>query len=161
MTPIVVMGVSGSGKTTVATAVAASLGRPLAEGDSFHSAAHRAQMARGVPLTDEDRRPWLAALRDWMDAHPSGVLTCSALRRAYRDLLRPAFFVELTVPAEVLAERMSARTDHFMPASLLPSQLDLLEPLEPDEDGVTVDASRPAEAVIAKARGALERAHLR
>ncbi|WP_449385623.1 gluconokinase [Cellulomonas soli] len=125
---VVVMGVSGSGKSTVAAALAERLTLPFGEGDEFHGERNRALMAAGVPLTDADRAPWLLAVRDWMSAQaPTGsVVACSALRRAYRDVLRGALgdvlFLEVDVPAAVLRARMSARTEHFMPVSLLDSQ---------------------------------------
>ena len=141
-----VMGVSGVGKTTVATGLAAALGWTYAEGDGFHPDANVAKMAAGVPLTDEDRWPWLGLIGDWMseqeDAGVSAVVTCSALRRVYRDLLRenrPAVrFCHMTPPEAEIADRLEHRAGHYMPPSLLPSQLATLEPLEPDEPGVTV-----------------------
>ncbi len=162
---VVVMGVAGSGKTTIAGLLAARLGVEYAEADRFHSAANIAKMSAGTPLTDADRAPWLAAIRDWLsdqaDAGRPGVVTCSALKRAYRDELRTARgrvrFVHLTGSPELLAERMAHRSGHFMPTSLLPSQLATLEPLAPDEDGVTVDvAASPeeiADAVLARLAG--------
>jgi gluconokinase len=143
---VVVMGVSGVGKSHVAAALAASAGWTFLEGDSMHSAANRAQMHAGHPLTDADRQPWLAAVAGWIGereaAGESSVLTCSALRRSYRDTLRSGhpsvWFAHLTAPAEVLESRLRARTGHFMPASLLASQLATLEPLQPDEPGITV-----------------------
>lgn len=146
---LVVMGVSGAGKSTVGRALAAQLGRPFLEGDDFHPAANVRAMAAGVPLTDDDRWPWLdaiaAALATHAAAGTSTVLACSALRRAYRDRLRAApgrvRFVLLQMPADELDRRMSARAGHFMPARLLGSQLATLEPLAPDEDGLTVRAT--------------------
>lgn len=138
---VVVMGVSGSGKSVLGECLAARLGRPFAEGDDFHSAANIAKMSAGVPLTDADRAPWLAALRDWMDGQPGPgtVITCSALRRAYRDVLRGArgrvVFLQVSADPGAIRERMARRAGHFMPASLLTSQLDALEPLADDEDG--------------------------
>lgn len=156
VTHVVVMGVAGSGKTTVATLLAARLGVTYAEADQFHSAENIAKMSAGNALTDDDREPWLAAIRDWLsceaEAGRPGVVTCSALKRAYRDALRTAVgrvrFVHLDGPAELLAERMQGRSGHFMPASLLPSQLATLEPLADDEDGLTLDiTSEPGEIV--------------
>lgn len=155
-TSIVVMGVSGVGKTTVAVALAEQLRWESAEADSFHPPANIAKMTSGVPLTDTDREPWLTAIRDWITtraaAGASVVVTCSALKRSYRDILRGAGgrvrFVHLAAPAELITERMTGRAAHFMPPSLLRSQLDDLEPLETDEDGIAVDASAtPAEIV--------------
>lgn len=148
---VVVMGVAGSGKTTVALELARLLGWPFAEADDFHPEENVVAMSAGVPLTDDDRWPWLATIRDWVTAQTragrSSVVTCSALRRAYRDLLREAegrvLFVHLTVDPGVLVERMSRRVGHFMPPELLPSQLATLEPLCVDEDGLAVSADHP------------------
>ncbi|MFI6046837.1 gluconokinase [Nocardia sp. NPDC051321] len=149
---VVVMGVSGSGKSTVGRALAAELGVEYAEGDDFHPAANIAKMAAGIPLDDADRAPWLDLVAAWMGdrTEQGGVITCSALKRAYRDRLRAAapdaFFLHLAAPREELAHRMTDRTGHFMPSSLLDSQLAALEPLAGDERGSTVDATRdPAE----------------
>ena len=138
---LIVAGVSGSGKSTVGALVAGTLRWPFADGDSFHSEANLAKMRSGVPLTDEDRAPWLLAVADWMDAKiaagQSAVLACSALKRAYRDELlsgRPAaMMVFLQVSDEVLAQRVAARPGHFFPGKLLASQLETLEPPTPDE----------------------------
>jgi gluconokinase len=143
---VVLMGVSGSGKTTLALELRRRLGWPYAEADDFHPQANIDRMAAGVPLTDDDRWPWLDAIRDWLTAQAreerSTIVTCSALRAAYRDVLREAAgqvrFVHLTAAPEVIAPRLAERSGHFMPASLLPSQLAALEPLRADEDGVTV-----------------------
>lgn len=144
---IVVMGVSGSGKTSVAKPLAERLGWPFAEADDFHPRANIDKMSAGLPLTDADREPWLRALRDWQseraDAGHGTVVTCSALRRRYRDLLRGArgrlLFVHLSGSPELIAERLRHRSGHFMPPELLPSQFDALEPLAADEAGLTVD----------------------
>lgn len=155
---LVVMGVSGSGKTTVAQLLADGLGRPFAEADDFHPEANVAKMAAGTPLDDDDRLPWLRTMRDWLSeqaaAGHSTVITCSALKVAYRDVLREAQgrvrFVHLSAPAEVIGDRMEHRSGHFMPPSLLPSQLSTLEPLTSDEDGVTVDVdATPAQVAEA------------
>jgi gluconokinase len=152
-TTIVVMGVAGSGKSSVAKLVAERLGWPMAEGDDFHSPQNRSKMASGTPLTDADRKPWLEAIRDWLDRTPgNAVVTCSALRRSYRDILRTARgrvrFLHLHGTPAVLGSRISGRTDHFMPPALLVSQLETLEPLEPDEDGTVVDVSRSPEEIV-------------
>lgn len=158
------MGVSGTGKSAVGELIAAELGVTLIEGDSHHSPTNVDKMSAGVPLTDEDRLPWLETLaRLVADQHALGhptVLACSALRRRYRDVLRgdlPArsmFFVHLHAPYDLLASRMAVR-DHFMPASLLQSQLDTLEHLEDDEDGALVDVSPTLEEVAAEAVASL------
>lgn len=153
---LVVMGVAGSGKTTVARALADRLGVDLVEGDDLHPPANVAKMRAGTPLDDEDRRPWLMALaRVIGDAEAAGrstVVTCSALRRSYRDLLREGHpsvrFVHLVVPVEVLRARLDRRTGHFMPASLLASQVLALEPLQADEPGVVVDGTARVADVV-------------
>lgn len=158
--PIVVMGVSGCGKSTVAAALAAELRGVYLDADDFHPAANVAKMAAGVPLTDEDRMPWLAVVGQAMaDAAARGdlvVVACSALRRAYRDVLRSAapdtFFVQLDGSPELLAARITARAEHFMPPSLLASQLALLEPLQEDEAGAVVSIDAPVLAVVDAAR---------
>ncbi len=152
-TTIVVMGVAGCGKSTVAAMLAERLGWPMAEGDEFHSAQNRAKMTAGTPLTDDDRIPWLASIRDWIDRTPRhSVVTCSALRRSYRDLPRTAKsrvrFVHLTGTRAVLGSRIGSRTGHFMPPSLLISQLETLEALQPDEDGVVVDVDASPEEIV-------------
>lgn len=141
---VIMMGVSGSGKTTVAQLLVERFGWAMAEADDFHSAANKQKMASGTPLTDEDREPWLVSLRDWIDAQPGTVvLTCSALKRKYRDLLRTAdarvVFLQLDGDPELLRRRMATRSGHFMPQSLLDSQLATLEPLAPEEDGAVID----------------------
>ena len=142
---IVVMGVSGSGKTVVGRALAARLGLPYADGDEFHSPANIAKMKSGVPLDDADRAPWLDAVGAWL-AERQGVVSCSALKRAYRDRLRcsvpHALFVQLNVDPKVLQERVEARQGHFMPSSLLPSQLATFEPLALEEHGLIIDNTR-------------------
>ncbi|MFO1142550.1 MAG: gluconokinase [Amaricoccus sp.] len=146
---IVVMGVSGCGKTTVGERLAATLGWPFDEGDRYHPPANVAKMSAHVPLSDADRRPWLDALAERIAAHErageSSVLSCSSLKRAYRDLLRRGAprvrFLHLAGDKGVLAARLAARTDHFFPADLLDSQYATLEPLQPDEDGVVVDVA--------------------
>lgn len=145
---VVVMGPSGSGKSLVGAAVAAALHVPFVDGDDLHSRANVAKMASGRPLDDADRGPWLDAVASTLRGGDA-VVACSALRRAYRDRIRAqvpsALFVELVVPEVRLRTRVSRR-DHFMPAALLDSQLDTLEPLAADEAGVRVanDADLPA-----------------
>ena len=153
---IVVMGVSGCGKTTVARLLAKTLGWEFAEGDEFHAEANVEKMRRGEPLSDEDRLPWLRSIATHLQASQqagrSVVVTCSALRRAYRDVLRdidyPVRFAHIEPSAEVLRERLALRKGHYMPASLLQSQLDTLEPLKPDEPGVVVRADRTPDHLV-------------
>ena len=153
-TTLVVMGVSGSGKSTVARLLAERLGWRFAEGDDFHPAANVAKMSAGEPLTDEDRAPWLQTLAHWIaDRERAGddaVLTCSALKRRYRDVLRrPSVrFVHVTVVPETLRQRLEHRRGHYMPASLLDSQLAALEPLQPDEPGLVIPGDGPPEQVV-------------
>jgi gluconokinase len=156
---LIVAGVSGSGKTTVGALLAGRLRWRFADADAFHPAANIAKMRAGIPLTDEDRWPWLRAIAAWMDeriaAGESAVVTCSALRRAYRDALlggRPeARMIFLSVDREEAARRLTARHGHFFPSGLLSSQFGALEPPQPDEPGVTVVASGddPADTVAA------------
>ena len=141
------MGVSGSGKSTVGDLLAGRLGWDFGEGDELHPQANIAKMAAGHPLTDADRWPWLARVRGWIDEHVAagrpGVITCSALKRSYRDVLRDehVVFVHLPVSREELLGRLTGRPGHFMPAALLDSQLADLEPPGPDEQAITVDTS--------------------
>jgi gluconokinase len=147
---IVVIGVAGSGKTTVATRLAARLDCEVADADDFHPQANIAKMAAGIPLQDEDRWPWLEAIAAWIRerarAGRIAIVTCSALKRSYRDVLRTAsptvFFVHLSGSPELIAERMRTRRGHFMPPALLASQIATLQPLGPDEPGVTVNVAR-------------------
>lgn len=151
----VVMGVSGSGKTTVGQALARSLGWPFLEGDSQHPAANVAKMSAGIALDDADRAPWLQSLASWLEQVPLGVLSCSALKREYRDVLRaagPLCFVHLAVPEAELARRLGTRVGHFMPGSLLRSQLGALEPLQLDEEGLTLDGTLPVEVLLQQVR---------
>lgn len=153
MTAVVVMGVSGSGKSTVGALLAIRLGVRFVDADALHPGENIAKMASGVPLDDDDRWPWLARVADEIAAHPEGVVVaCSALRVAYRDALRRddavVFFAHLAPPVDVLAERLGARPGHFMPPSLLRSQLETLEPLEPGERGITLDDSGSPTAIV-------------
>ncbi len=161
MTIIVVMGVASSGKSTVAEGLAAKLGWPFRDADSFHPAANIAKMSAGTPLVDADRWPWLDAIVAWMDAQAAagenGVVTCSALKRIYRDRLRKSGaeirFVHLNGTRDMLAARIAARQHHFMPSSLLDSQLATLELPTIDENAVTVSVDRTPEAIIAELAG--------
>lgn len=153
---IVVMGPSGSGKTTVGQALAAQLAAEFVDGDDLHPPANVAKMAAGIPLDDADRMPWLSDVGAVLRAGERIVVACSALTRRYREVLRGddpiVFFAELSVSRTTLAERMTHRTEHFMPPSLLDSQLRTLEPLERDERGIRVgegvDAEEAAQRIV-------------
>ena len=150
---VVVMGVSGVGKTAVGQALAARLAVAYADADDLHDPASVEKMRDGTPLTDADRLPWLERVGGWLRTHErvGGVMSCSALRRAYRDVLvgeaPSARFLHLTADEAVLRARMTGRS-HFMPATLLASQLATLEPLALDEPGLEVDAAQPVQAVV-------------
>jgi gluconokinase len=154
--PIVVMGVSGSGKSTVGAALAQRLRVPFADADDFHPPANIQKMSDGHPLDDDDRFPWLEAIGEWLAARSvdGGVMSCSALKRKYRDQLRDhcpeVIFLHLSGSPEVIGKRQASRPGHFMPASLLASQFDTLEPLEADERGVTIDVDRDIDAIVDK-----------
>lgn len=145
---LVVMGVSGCGKSTVARALASKLGWAYADGDDFHSDANVAKMSAGVPLSDDDRWPWLEEIARWIDdraaAGRPAVIACSALKRSYRDVLRrPGMaFVYLEGSAETISARLNARQGHFMAPELLASQLEALEPPANDEPSVTIRLER-------------------
>lgn len=154
---VVVMGVSGVGKTSVGRLLADRLAVPYEDGDDLHSAEAKQKMAEGTPLTDDDRWPWLERVGAWLTDHKAagGVVGCSALRRAYRDVLRRAApdvrFLYLSAPPEVLRRRMAHRLEegrHFMPTDLLASQLDTLEPPGPDERAVEVVATAGPESAV-------------
>jgi gluconokinase len=153
---VIVAGISGSGKTTVGAMLAGRLSWPFADADDFHPAANIAKMRAGIPLTDADRMPWLQAIAAWMDQHIArdepGVITCSALKRSYRDELlggRPeAQMVFLAVDRQVLAARLAARHGHFFPQQLLSSQFDALEPPAPDERVICVTPGPDAAATV-------------
>lgn len=141
---LVIMGVSGAGKSTVAQRLADRLGWDMQEGDDLHPQANVSKMADGIPLTDDDRWPWLAKVGDWInrhrETHRPGIVTCSALKRKYRSVLAMpnVIFVHLDGDLETLTNRMKARKGHYMPVSLLPSQLEALEQLGRDEPGIVV-----------------------
>lgn len=154
-TPVVVMGVSGSGKTTMGSALAERWGRTFVDADDLHPAANKAKMASGVPLDDDDRAPWLAVVSARLSPDERGavpVIACSALKKAYRDMLRASaphtLFVHLDVDVATLGDRVSSRAHEYMPPSLLTSQLATLEALLPDERGITVDAAVPVEELL-------------
>ena len=147
------MGVSGSGKSTVGAALARRLGVPFADADDFHPEANIAKMAAGKPLTDDDRYPWLEAVGQWLADHQDGgVMSCSALKRRYRDRLRlhcPQIeFLHLTGSPELIARRQADRPGHLMPARLEKSQFDTLEPLEPDEHGIALDVGQSVDSIV-------------
>lgn len=160
---VVVMGVSATGKSTVGAGLAEQLGWTFVEGDDLHPERNVEKMERGEPLDDDDRWPWLDRISDRARQaaaeHRSTVLSCSALKRSYRDRLRegvPAmFFLHLRAPEAVLAPRMAQRTRHFMPTGLLRSQIETLEDLDGDEDGAAVDVSGTPQEVAALALDAV------
>ena len=162
---IVVMGVAGTGKTSIGKAVAEQLGAAFVEGDEFHPKANIEKMSSGIPLDDDDRRPWLETLaekiRELDAAGERSVTACSALRRLYRDWLRQGhpdlFFVHLHTDYDVLLDRMQKR-EHFMPPSLLQSQFDTLEMLEDDESGVVVDVRVSIDEVVRAAMAGIRAA---
>jgi gluconokinase len=150
---IVVGGVSGSGKSTVGQLLAERLRLPFADGDDFHSKANVDKMTAGIALDDDDRRPWLISIGEWLAGHDrGGVVACSALKRSYRDLIRhgcpDAFHVQLTGDRELIAERQAARHGHFMPASLMDSQWATFELLDEDEAGVVLDVGPAVEKLV-------------
>jgi gluconokinase len=153
--PIVVMGVSGSGKSTVGAALAQRLRVPFADADDFHPPANIAKMTAGQPLDDDDRYPWLEAIGRWLAERSDsggGVMSCSALKRKYRDQLRrhcmSVEFLHLSGTPDVISKRQASRPGHFMPASLLASQFATLEPLEPDERGVVIDVDQNIDSIV-------------
>jgi gluconokinase len=162
---VVLMGVSGSGKSSVLPLLARRLGAVAAEGDAFHSAENVRKMASGRPLTDRDRGPWLRAIAAWIGEQERvevpAVISCSALRHRYRDILRDGHpsvvFVHLATPRAELERRLLSRSGHYMPASLLDSQLATLEPLGPDERGFEVTSSGDPAALTEQIVGALAR----
>ncbi|NUK00202.1 gluconokinase [Streptomyces lunaelactis] len=160
---VVVMGVAGTGKTTIGPLLADTLGVPYAEGDDFHPPANIAKMSAGIPLDDADRLPWLDAIGQWAHGRAGlgGVVACSALKRVYRDRLRAAapdaVFLHLTGDRALVEQRMSERKGHFMPAALLDSQFATLQPLGSDEAGVAVDVSGTPEEITERAVASLRR----
>ncbi|MDV8065051.1 gluconokinase [Rhodococcus sp. IEGM 1366] len=151
---LVVMGVSGSGKSTVGGMIAGAMGWDLQEGDDLHPQANIEKMATGHPLNDDDRWPWLDKIAHWItqhtDAGQPGIVTCSALKRSYRDILRGenVVFVHLAGSRDQIGQRLTARLDHYMPPSLLDSQISTLEPIDPDEQAIIIDVGgSPVEIV--------------
>lgn len=151
---LVVMGVSGSGKSVVGAALAQRLRVSFVDADDLHPQANIAKMSAGQPLDDDDRRPWLDTIGEWLAAHDEtgGVVACSALKRSYRDQLRKhapyVRFLHLDGSREVITRRQSSRPGHFMPASLLASQFATLERLAPDEAGEVVDVDQSVDAIV-------------
>ncbi len=147
------MGVSGSGKSTVGAALARRLGVPFADADAFHPPANIAKMAAGTRLADDDRYPWLDAVGQWLAGHDDGgVMSCSALKRRYRDRLRSHCvhieFLHLTGSPDLIGRRQAGRPGHFMPSSLVESQFETLQPLDPDEHGMAMDVGQSVEAIV-------------
>ena len=159
---VVVMGVSGSGKTTIGAALAQRLRVPFADADDFHPQANIDKMSAGIPLTDDDRGPWLATIATWLGDHAAsgGVTSCSALKRSYREVLAAAapqvFFVHLHGDPEVIAARVAGRPGHFMPAALVESQFATLEPLEPGERGAVLDVDQPVDDLVTQSLDLLD-----
>lgn len=149
---IVVMGVSGCGKSTVGCQLAKRLGIEYKDGDELHPKENIDKMRSGTPLTDADREPWLGLVGQWLSERDDGVIACSALKRSYRDIIRKkapdTFFVHLHGTYEVHLERVQRREGHFMPTSLLDSQFDTLEPLEDDEPSMVIDIDQPVEDIV-------------
>ncbi len=153
---LVVMGVSGSGKSTVGEDLAARLHAEYQEGDALHPPANVDKMSHGIPLTDADRRPWLLAIAavidGWLERRRPGVVACSALKRAYRDILigrrQGVALIYLEGSHELIAQRMAARHGHFMPTALLDSQFATLEPPGADESPIVVSVDAPSDAIV-------------
>ena len=165
---VCVMGVAGAGKSLVGARLADALGVPFLEGDDLHPAENVRRMAQGIPLTDDDRRGWLSAIAARLaESRRTGaglVFTCSALKRAYRDILRGADaalrFVHLTGDRALIAQRLSQRVGHFMPAALLDSQLATLEPPAPEEHAWTLDLADTPESIVAQIMARLEQSRV-
>lgn len=150
---VVLMGVSGSGKSTIGALLAEKLGMPYHDGDDLHPQSNIDKMAQGIPLNDEDRWPWLKLVGEWLVEHPEGgIIGCSSLKRSYRDAIREAApnsaFVHVHGEYDVLHQRMNDRPGHFMPASMLDSQMAILEPLGDDELGAVFDIENSPEDIV-------------
>jgi gluconokinase len=170
LTAVVVMGVSGAGKSTVGRLIAASLDCPFRDADSFHPPANIAKMSGGFALTDEDRWPWLDAIAAWIDEHRAAgttcVVTCSALKRAYRDIVtakqsRDTRLVYLKGSFDLVAARLAARTDHFMPPALLKSQFDTLQEPAPSEHAIAISIDATPEQIASATLSELQRRRAR
>jgi carbohydrate kinase (thermoresistant glucokinase family) len=165
MPPLVVMGVSGCGKSTIGAQLGTKLDVPFFDGDDFHPPANKAKMASGIPLDDDDRAPWLAqigaALATPTDGAGSRIIACSALRRSYRDVLRSfapdLVFIHLSGDASTISRRLSGRAHEYMPSSLLASQLATLEPLAPDEAHILVDILEDPASLVDRIARQLQR----
>jgi gluconokinase len=157
--PLVVMGVAGSGKSTIASALSRRLGREFRDGDSFHSPDNVAKMARGQALTDHDRLPWLDSIAAWLAAMPGRIVACSALRKTYRDRLRvagPLLLLYLDITPSTARQRVAARHGHFMPASLIDDQFATLErPTSDEPDVLRLDGEAPEPVLVARALSAM------
>ncbi|MEL7469392.1 MAG: gluconokinase [Pseudomonadota bacterium] len=162
---LIVMGVTGCGKTTVGALLAGRLGAVFLDGDDYHPAENVAKMSAGTPLTDHDRWPWLDRLgiviEDAVARQGRVVLACSALRRVYRDRIAaacsdPPLFIHLSGGRDLIHGRMAARREHYMPVALLDSQIEALEPLEPDENAIMMQIDAPVDAVVARILAHLE-----
>jgi gluconokinase len=157
------MGVAGCGKSSVGSALARLAGAAYVDGDSLHPSANLRKMSAGIPLSDDDRHPWLMRVAEILQAAKDPTLVgCSALKRQYRDLIRSVaghdvLFIHLTGPRDVIAGYMLAREGHFMPPSLLDSQYAALEPLQLDEQGFAVSVAQPMDAVVAEAKRELDK----
>ena len=166
--PLVVMGVSGCGKSTVGALLGRRLGKPFLDGDDFHPAANKEKMGAGIPLTDADREPWLGTLGELLAGKADGgttvppIVACSALKRRYRDLLRSyapdVVFIHLSGTAATIGARMEARAHEFMPRALLDSQFSALEELEADETHLVVDISQPLDVLVESVEFKLQKA---
>lgn len=162
---LIVMGVTGCGKTTVGALLAGRLNAAFLDGDDYHPASNVAKMSSGQPLSDDDRWPWLDRLGDVMEQAVMDrgrvVLACSALRRVYRDRLvhacaEPPMFIHLAGNRTLIHDRMAARREHYMPVGLLDSQIATLEPIEKDEQAITLETKAPADRIVSKIISDLE-----
>lgn len=151
---LVIMGVSGCGKSSVGKELAIRLNAKFTDGDDLHPKANLEKMASGIPLVDDDRWPWLSEVGKKLLNDNDSIIACSALKRSYREKIREfapdVIFIHLHGDRKILESRLKARSDHFMPKSLLDSQLNTLEPLAPDENGKVFDISKPVEEIVSE-----------